>query len=139
MKRCSKCKVEKSLEDFYKNKKMKDGYSYICKNCTKQENKKACEKYRSSSNGVKIQRKRWLKFKYNITPEDYANMLEKQNGLCAICELEMSEKEVCIDHCHKTGKIRGLLHRSCNAALGLFKENISILNSAIKYLNDNIL
>lgn len=135
MKKCSKCKIEKSLEEFHKNKKMKDGHSYVCKECTKIENDKACEKYRSSSKGVKMARKRWLKFKYNITPEDYANMLEKQQGLCGICKLEMVEKDICIDHCHKTGKIRGLLHRSCNAALGLFKEDENILRNAINYIN----
>lgn len=135
MKRCTKCKIEKSLEEFYKNKKMKDGYSYNCKECTREANSKACEKYRLTSKGIKNQRKTWLKFKYNLTIEDYHKMLKEQKGLCGICNLPMKDKEICIDHCHKTNKVRGLLHRTCNAGLGLFKEDENILRSAINYIN----
>jgi hypothetical protein len=82
-------------------------------------------------------RRRWLKFKYNLTLEDYDNMLLGQNSLCAICNLPMEEKDICIDHCHKTNKVRGLLHRKCNAAIGLLNEDVNVLANAITYLNQN--
>lgn len=84
-----------------------------------------------------FRRKRWLKLKYNITIEQYKNLLLSQDFLCAICGTQMEEKDICIDHCHTTGKVRGLLHRTCNAAIGLLKEDINILANAISYLNNN--
>lgn len=73
--------------------------------------------------------------------EDYNNMLESQNYLCAICNRHYTEvihgkkKRLCIDHCHTTGKIRGLLCDKCNRGLGLFCDSYDILMSAINYLN----
>ncbi len=82
-------------------------------------------------------RRIWLKHRYGISIEDYNKMLIDQNGLCEICNLTMEEKDICIDHCHSTKKVRGLLHRTCNAAIGLLKEDVSILANAITYLNKN--
>jgi len=100
----------------------------------KERNKLACQKYRTTTKGAKSQRRNWLKFKYGITPEYYEEMLNKQKGLCLICNSIMSEKNICIDHDHQTGKIRELLCRSCNVALGHFREDEEILKSAINYL-----
>ena len=62
-------------------------------------------------------------------------MIADQKGKCAICEAELDNgKHTCVDHCHTTGKIRGLLCTRCNWALGGFKDNPVILHSAIKYL-----
>lgn len=73
-----------------------------------------------------------LKRKYNLTPEDIMEMLRKQNNKCAICNKFLSY--YVIDHNHKTGKVRGLLCCSCNTAIGKFKDSISQLQKAIKYL-----
>jgi hypothetical protein len=80
--------------------------------------------------------------KVNIDVSYYYEMLETQNGLCKICNnpetrKSRTEGKVCqlaIDHCHKTGKIRGLLCHSCNVALGSFKDSIELLQNAINYL-----
>ena len=63
-------------------------------------------------------------------------MLESQNGICAICgNLETIQKShLSVDHDHKTNKVRGLLCRECNRALGGFKDNRILLQSAINYL-----
>jgi len=100
------------------------------------ENKVAVKEYEAKRlvKDPMFRRKRWLKFKYGITIEDYDNMLLEQGSLCAICNLPMEEKDICIDHCHKTNKVRGLLHRTCNAAIGLLKEDINILANAITYI-----
>jgi len=70
-------------------------------------------------------------------------MLELQNGVCAICgqvESDVNHKTqevrgMAVDHCHDSGKIRGLLCRSCNTLLGNAKDNIDILKRAIDYLS----
>ena len=78
---------------------------------------------------------------YGITGEQFNEMLEGQNGVCAICERPETTtrmgklRPLCIDHNHKTGKIRGLLCSNCNQALGKFKDNPETLMRAAKYLN----
>ena len=74
---------------------------------------------------------------YGITKEEFNNMKIAQNNKCAICGIDeglFSESVLHIDHCHKTHKVRGLLCRKCNTALGNFKDNVSILQKAIEYL-----
>lgn len=65
--------------------------------------------------------------------------MKKQNNVCAICfksELTVRNKNLAVDHCHKTGIIRGLLCSNCNRAIGLLKDNVVIIKSALKYLGD---
>lgn len=62
-------------------------------------------------------------------------MVKSQDGLCAICNRVCKVLvKLSIDHDHATGKIRGLLCKSCNSALGLFEDNVDFLRSAIDYL-----
>lgn len=77
-----------------------------------------------------------LKYRYKITLEDYNKMLIAHNNSCAICGTHESEmrKGICIDHDHVTGKIRGLLCEPCNQGIGMFKDNIVSMASAINYL-----
>jgi len=87
----------------------------------------------------KINLKTKLK-KYNLSPKKFNELLKKQNNVCAICKKSESSKnqykirKLSVDHNHKTGKIRGLLCNNCNHALGLIKENTSILRTMIDYL-----
>jgi hypothetical protein len=81
-----------------------------------------------------------MRSKYGLTLEQYAVLLEGQDGLCAICHrkewaLHLGKvKPLAVDHCHETGKIRGLLCSACNTAIGKFEDRIDILVSAQKYL-----
>lgn len=59
----------------------------------------------------------------------------KQNHACAICGRIMKDK-LFIDHCHKTGKIRGLLCPTCNAGLGFFRDDPNLLKNAVMYLSN---
>lgn len=79
---------------------------------------------------------RWLRIKkvYGITKEEFENFLASQGGLCAICERPLVDKKTHIDHCHDTGKVRGLLCGPCNQGLGLFQESKMTLSKALKYL-----
>lgn len=77
-----------------------------------------------------------LRRDYNITYDDYNNMLLKQNYSCAICGTHQDNlrQKLCIDHNHATGKIRSLLCHGCNLILGNCLESITVLENAIKYL-----
>ena len=82
---------------------------------------------------------------YGLTQEDYTNMLATQNGVCAICKCAETAKSnagyvknLAVDHCHVTGKVRGLLCHDCNTGIGKLKDNISLLESAIKYLKERL-
>lgn len=81
---------------------------------------------------------------YGLTIDDYNNLLKKQKYKCAICECDVSNKlenhkprPLYVDHNHKNGNVRGLLCRNCNFVLGHAKDNIVILEKAIKYLKEN--
>jgi hypothetical protein len=79
-----------------------------------------------------------MKRAYGLDFKDYERMLEAQNGVCAICSSpppNNRKTRLAIDHCHKTGKVRGLLCDKCNRSIGLLKDDVSVLKSAIKYLN----
>uniref|UniRef100_A0A6M3X8R9 Putative recombination endonuclease VII n=1 Tax=viral metagenome TaxID=1070528 RepID=A0A6M3X8R9_9ZZZZ len=70
---------------------------------------------------------------FGITLEKYDNMFTSQHGVCAICGSSPNNENLCVDHNHSTGKIRGLLCRKCNSALGVF-ENAGTLAKAQVYL-----
>ena len=73
---------------------------------------------------------------YGITEEQYFFLLEIQNHSCAICKKPHNEmvREIHIDHCHNSGKIRGLLCNDCNNGLGKLKDSVNLINKAIHYL-----
>jgi hypothetical protein len=82
----------------------------------------------------------WLCKNYKMTLEEYQELFRSQNGKCAICEgvgfaITKNQRQlIVIDHCHTSGKIRGLLCHNCNRALGLFQDKVSNLENAIRYL-----
>ena len=72
---------------------------------------------------------------YGITPDDYDRLLMEQGGVCAVCKRPPADKQrLCVDHCHTTNKVRGLLCSKCNTGLGQFDESPGSLLSAIAYL-----
>lgn len=135
MKQCSKCKKEKPESEFYLDKAMKLGLHSWCIACVK---KLALKGGRRLS---KLQKKDLrLKSTHGISLRQYQEMLESQNGVCAICGNNETVKQqgipqpLSVDHCHETGKVRGLLCSRCNAAIGLLREDLDILASAASYL-----
>lgn len=160
---CLKCKNLKLTYEFSKDSYRKDGLQAWCKKCqashTKQryhsnlevrkQAKKAQDKYRlENKDKVLALNKEWyeknprkrkeyfIRFKFNLSLEEYDAILLSQNGLCAICrETEKTaNRSLAIDHCHKTGTIRGLLCGNCNQGIGKFKDDTSLLENAILYL-----
>ena len=78
-----------------------------------------------------------LKRKYNITPEEYENLLIDQNGKCAICGVSYKEfkKELAVDHDHITGEVRSLLCQRCNNLIGYLEKNKKLLYKAFNYID----
>lgn len=81
--------------------------------------------------------------KYSITEHQYCDLILKQNNRCALCLKEETAKDhrgrsirrLSVDHCHKTGKVRGLLCYRCNLMLGYSKDDKETLKRAIEYLD----
>ncbi len=99
---------------------------------------KQCQaKYRESLTKNDIRNTK-LKHLYGITLDDYNKMWADQDGCCATCGIHSSAltKPLHVDHCHTTGKVRGLLCTQCNTALGMAKDDIQTLKNMIKYLGD---
>jgi len=77
-----------------------------------------------------------IRFKYSISVEEVNRMLEKQSNRCAICEREFTTRKTThIDHCHLTGKVRGILCEGCNVGIGCFEDDVKKLKKAINYLS----
>lgn len=76
-----------------------------------------------------------LKSKYNLEYKDYLILLNKCNRQCQICSCT---NRLVVDHCHSSGKIRGILCSNCNSALGQFSDNIEYLGKAIEYLSNDL-
>lgn len=72
--------------------------------------------------------------KYGITVAELDSLYEFQDGLCGICSRTLGKK-YCIDHCHETNVVRGLLCTGCNTGLGQLGDNIAGLQRAIDYLS----
>lgn len=129
MKTCTRCGLEKNLTEFHKRAAMSDGHKSECKVCARFYQKK---RYDSGETLSAVYARQ-----YGITLEQYDLMVMQQGGCCRICGTDdpgSSRKRFSVDHNHDTGEVRGLLCGSCNAALGLFKDNPDILQSAFNYL-----
>ena len=136
---CTVCKTEKPVTDFPIRKTHRPGKPVSqCTVCKVQINKQ----YRTNNKEkfLATERRSKLKNTYGITPEQYDAMLPAQNNSCAICRAKKPggrTKMFFIDHCHTTGKVRGLLCMRCNTGLGLFLDNTKFLSSAISYLKEH--
>lgn len=86
------------------------------------------------SKAEKARRSR-LKRVFNITPEEYDAVLEYQQGVCYICERPPGKTRLAVDHCHKTGLVRGLLCWICNAAIAKLSDDPRRARRAEEYLS----
>ena len=140
VKYCPGCKVKKPHSEFLKNKRASNGIDFYCKECKR----KNVSKYGPSPEELqkiylkhkKRTRNRALIRKYGITLEAYNILLMEQNNKCAICGVTPEEqgKDLAVDHCHTSNKIRALLCNNCNAAIGFLKDNVDITKKIMYYL-----
>jgi len=118
------------------HRKKKDGF-YVEQWLTEESHKLKKEKNKSNRY-PKYQREWHLQKTYKITNEKYQELLKEQNNKCAICGTCSpggNRVNFSIDHCHKTGTLRGLLCIACNSLLGNAKDNQDVLEKAISYLD----
>lgn len=135
MKTCCTCKETKPLTEFFKDKtNTVDGHAWNCKVCktkvtqrcraNNRENYNAyMRKYNKIAPGrlqrVEADKRRGLMRRYGLTVEDYDNLLASQGGHCAICP---ATKSLHVDHCHTSGKVRGILCASHNRSMAALDD-----------------
>ncbi len=132
--RCIKCNFLKADNEF--PRRYPQGIRTECNRCTSRY------KREWSQENAKRHRDRAIQRRYGISGDEYRKMQAKQNNLCAVCNNPETTKkpssdlvrDLAIDHCHKTGKVRELLCSGCNTILGRVKEDIHVLYAAIDYL-----
>jgi hypothetical protein len=100
---------------------------YACKECCRIHQRARYKKDKTKRNAYHRLRR------YGVSVEQYNEMLVKQDGKCAICRREF--KTLAVDHCHTTGRVRGLLCNNCNLILGLCYDDVNVLKAGIEYLN----
>lgn len=147
-KRCSKCKEVKAFTDFSPGEGI-NGLEARCKPCmvtkasgwnkthrrSRSDNeKKYCDTDKGRLRDIRAQCRRM-----GVTLEVREAIYLRQNKRCAACRepIPLMSKKSHLDHCHKTGVIRGILCSGCNAALGYTRDNRKILQALIEYLSDN--
>src|SRR5260370_38462272 len=136
-KRCSKCNKSRLVKFFYKRSNVGDGLKAQCSFCSINYSKKW-----KKTNGGKEFWKQWnmnrrLKL-YGLTKEQYALLLKKQKGKCALCKAKLKNKKIThVDHDHKTRKVRGILCTGCNSVLGFAKDSTRTRRRAINDLIKN--
>lgn len=130
MKTCTTCNIAKPAADYHWHYKDKGIRRTSCKVC-----RSNVEKIRQRQEAYKATRKEYtLQKGYGISVEEYNLKLKEQNGGCQICGRPPKNKSLAVDHCHTTGKIRGLLCSYCNVGLGHFHDKPELLNKAADYL-----
>lgn len=147
-KKCSKCKTEKDISEFNKDKNQSSGLQCRCKECA---NAASRESYHKNPKDIKRSKaKKWrenagkeyfaekhLINTYGITLQQRNDLLVNQQHKCDICgvdEINAVKGKLVVDHCHTTGKVRSLLCHNCNTLIGHCKESEDTLLKAIQYL-----
>jgi hypothetical protein len=134
---CKVCNQEKLFSDFPKRSGYKDGIRPNCRVCYReyQNNSHHLHKHKHPHDYEKDKDSK-LKRAYGIGYAEYLKMLEAQNMSCAICGTDDTgrRKAFHVDHCHDTGKVRGLLCGNCNSGIGNLRDDVGLLRRAIDYL-----
>jgi Recombination endonuclease VII len=139
--KCPICELTKSVKHFHKNSKP-GSYCITCDKIRRKEYRKRPE---VKEREYRQQMERFYEKRYGISLEDYELLLKLQNYCCGICKknnkkIDHRSKKIQryhVDHCHKTNKVRGLLCAKCNQGIGFFDDDILILESCIKYLQNS--
>jgi hypothetical protein len=130
IKACSCCYQFFGKEFFHPERRNVDGLNSACRQC---RNKKALQ---WQQNNPKSKRSTHLKSKFGITAEQFDEMLQLQNHCCAICmsPTPKGRGTFHVDHCHETGKIRGILCHDCNTGIGKLGDSLESVKKAVSYL-----
>lgn len=148
MKRCYKCKEHKDPSKFSKDRSRKDGLQPQCKDCDRVKRREYDERHpekKTEYNARYYSERREAVSEYNrlyrygISAAEFNAMLAAQDDACAVCRTPADEcSRMCVDHCHTSGKVRGLLCSNCNVALGMLNDDPALLQAAANYLTGSI-
>lgn len=136
---CKECNVEKPVTEFYRDKLSAGGYRNNCKECKNKKTMKWRSENREHYNATarKHHKKHYQKFRlqrYDLVPEQHQQMLQEQKEVCAICgEPPKGKRPLAVDHCHSTGKVRGLLCYGCNRLI-VALDNHPLYTKTMEYL-----
>lgn len=133
-KTCCACKEEKLETDFYRVSKTSSERNSLCKSCSRKSVKKW-----QKENPVKVKsgcKRADLKRLYGLTQEQKDRLISEQKGKCPICENSIISN-ACVDHDHTSGKIRGILCKKCNFALGSLGDSYHNAQRAANYLKSS--
>jgi hypothetical protein len=133
---CKSCRLEKPLTEFhhsYKNKDKRKTYpDTLCKSCKSIQTKTWFQANKEKA--IRYNTKSKLKLRYGMDMADYDAMVIAQNNLCAICNQPQARRNLAVDHCHQTNRVRGLLCDKCNLALGMINDDLNIVEGIKRYL-----
>ena len=124
---CPKCNIVKNVLEFGFQGIYVKGYCKPCNNNYKRSEGQI-DKTRLNT------KRKDLKRAFGITIEDYDKLYEEQEGKCKICHVEAERFELCVDHCHSSNIVRGLLCNTCNIGIGMFKNDVLTILKAADYL-----
>jgi hypothetical protein len=115
---CGGCKVTKPAAEFYRQRQGGDGLQAICITCSQAAQREIALARRCKNVG--------------ITVDQYNALWERQAGLCGLCTRPATD----LDHCHDTGKFRGLLCAACNRILGTVQDDAALLRRLADYVDN---
>lgn len=138
-KACSRCKQILPATEFYPHRRMKSGLQSHCRTCSREWHRERPEYIRQKNAEYKAKNpdyaRDWSrKARFGLTPAQINVMRESQGGLCAGCLRALTRANECVDHCHLTGKVRGLLCDPCNMSLGRLGDSPETLRRLAAYL-----
>lgn len=133
--KCALCNEYKELTLFPKNKSAHLGVYSYCKLCAKSRTNKQYHAKKQDAVFQEAKLRSSVKDRFNISLEEYL-AFKAQRQVCEICSNPFKSSFDCqLDHCHTTGKLRGVLCSKCNKGLGMFHDNRVYLAQAINYLD----
>ncbi len=137
MRACKTCGSTKPLKEYSSHETTRDGVSPYCKQCIRDRNRQW--RIDNPERARAKQLKNYLKSTYGMTVEEYDKLTQAQNNLCAICSLPETTKNgrLAVDHCHRTGQVRGLLCMRCNTSIGRLNDDPALLRRAAEYLEES--
>lgn len=139
---CSKCKNILPASEFYPHRRMKSGLQPQCRACSREWHRQRPDYIREKNKQFKLKypeyHRDWhRRRKFGVEPSQINAIRDSQDGLCAGCLRDLAVNKECVDHCHDTGRIRGLLCNDCNVSIGILGDNPETLRRLADYIEKN--
>lgn len=152
---CPGCQKTKNVRNFHKHKNKPDGLASWCKECANGNSRRWAKSNKErrarvgqtyyEQNKDKVKAKR-IEREYGLSPDEHKRMKKEQNNLCKLCGKPETGingtsgevQELCVDHCHETGKVRGLLCRRCNHLIACLGDTEQSIEKVLEYMKGGV-